>query len=140
VIIASSGLADSTYTDPDEGGLPVSLDSRVLITSPTLDAAAYPASGQEFLAAYSRQFGRPQPPAIFGYESMSLLLSAIRDATDHGRRAAERSKVVKAIFATRRRRSVLGTYSIDSGGDTTLRRYGVYEVVDGELSFLRQSG
>jgi hypothetical protein len=30
---------------------------------------------------------------------------------------------------------VLGTYSIDSSGDTTLRRYGAYRVVDGQLRF-----
>jgi branched-chain amino acid transport system substrate-binding protein len=42
---------------------------------------------------------------------------------------------VAAIFATRNRHSVLGTYSIEHGGDTTLRRYGVYRVLGGKLSF-----
>jgi len=40
-----------------------------------------------------------------------------------------------ALFATRDRRSVLGTYSIDPNGDTTLRRYGVYGIVAGRLTF-----
>jgi hypothetical protein len=30
---------------------------------------------------------------------------------------------------------VLGTYSIDRVGDTTLRRYGVYGIVAGHLTF-----
>jgi hypothetical protein len=30
---------------------------------------------------------------------------------------------------------VLGTYSIDRNGDTTLRRYGVYTIVAGRLTF-----
>jgi branched-chain amino acid transport system substrate-binding protein len=58
-------------------------------------------------------------------------------ATDHGRRVAERSRVLRAIFATRDRRSALDTYSMDRTGDTTLRRYGAYRVVRGRLVFLR---
>jgi branched-chain amino acid transport system substrate-binding protein len=139
-IIVSAPLAESTYTDPADGGIPFSIDSRVLITSPTLGPAAYPPSAQAFLAEYSRRFGPPEPQAIFGYEAMSLLLSAIRTATDHGRRTAQRSRVVHELLATRDRRSVIGTYSINREGDTTLRRYGVYQVLDGQLSFVRQSG
>jgi branched-chain amino acid transport system substrate-binding protein len=66
---------------------------------------------------------------------MSLLLDAIDRATDHGTKPALRSQVRAAIFATRDRRSVLGTYSIDADGDTTLGRYGVYGIVDGRLTF-----
>ena len=43
--------------------------------------------------------------------------------------------VLVAIFATRDRRSVLGQYSIDSGGDTTLDRYGADHVSQGRLVF-----
>jgi branched-chain amino acid transport system substrate-binding protein len=32
---------------------------------------------------------------------------------------------------------VLGTYSIDRDGDTTLRSFGAYGVSDGRLQFLR---
>jgi len=41
------------------------------------------------------------------------------------------------IFATRDRNSVLGTYSIDLSGDTTLRWYGAYRVVGGRLRLWR---
>jgi branched-chain amino acid transport system substrate-binding protein len=139
-IFVSNGLADSAYTRPVLGGIPRSLDARVIIASATLDPSAYPASGQAFLAAYSRRFGPPEPPAIFGYEAMSLMLNAIGRATDQGRKPAERSKVVAAIVSTRDRQSVLGTYSIDSGGATTIRRYGIYRLAAGRLSFFRASG
>jgi branched-chain amino acid transport system substrate-binding protein len=139
-IFASNGLADSSYTDPSRGGIPLSLDPRVLITSATLGAASYPASGQAFLAAYSRRFGAPEPPAIFGYEAMSLMLSAVVRATDGGDAPAERSKVRSALLATRRRRSVLGSYGVDASGDTTIRRYGVYRVAAGALTFIQASG
>jgi branched-chain amino acid transport system substrate-binding protein len=136
-IIAASGLADSAYTDPAAGGVPAPLAPRVLITSPALGAGEYPASGQAFLAAYARRFGPPEPPAIFGYETMRLMLSAISEATDRGRKTAVRSKVIKAIFAVRRRHGVIGTYGIDSGGDTTLRRYGIWRIAGGQLAFVR---
>jgi branched-chain amino acid transport system substrate-binding protein len=139
-IFATNGLADSAYTNPDAGGIPTSLDGRVLLTSATLAASLYPASGQAFLARYTRAYGAPEPQAIDGYAAMALMLHAIGRATSGGRRAAYRSKVVAAILATRRIRSVLGTYRIDSSGDTTIDRYGVYRIIAGRLSFMEASG
>lgn len=134
-IFAGAGVAETPYVDPSQGGVPLALDSRLLITSPALDAAAYPRAGREFLATYSRVYGTPEPDAILGYESMRLMLSAIRRATDGGRKPARRSAVLRAIFHTHDRHSVLGTYSIESDGDTTLKVYGVWRVVDGSLRF-----
>ena len=42
---------------------------------------------------------------------------------------------MKALFETKDRASVLGTYSIDENGDTTLTDYGVYSIKDDELAF-----
>lgn len=134
-IFATAGVADSAYIDPARGGIPASLDQRLLVTAATPDPTSDPAAMREFLASYGRRFGPGQPSAIFGYEAMSLMLSAIARATDHGTRTARRSSVRAAIFSTRDRHSVLGTYSIDRNGDTTIRRYGVYRVVDGQLVF-----
>jgi branched-chain amino acid transport system substrate-binding protein len=134
-IFGSAGLAESTYTDQSQGGIPASIDSRVVLTAPTLAANQYPPSARAFAAAYQRRFGASEPDSIFGYESMSLLLTAIGRATDRGTEPARRSAVRAALFATHDRRSVLGTYSIDRDGDTTLRRYGVYGIVGGRLTF-----
>jgi len=38
---------------------------------------------------------------------------------------------VKELFATKNRKSVLGTYSIDANGDTSLTDYGLYVVKNG---------
>jgi branched-chain amino acid transport system substrate-binding protein len=43
--------------------------------------------------------------------------------------------VLKAIFETKDRSSVLGTYSIDENGDTSLTDYGIYSIEGGELTF-----
>ncbi|MGZ4237376.1 MAG: branched-chain amino acid ABC transporter substrate-binding protein [Solirubrobacteraceae bacterium] len=134
-LFGTGGLAESTFANPEQGGIPRSLDSRVLITAAALGPAASPPSGQAFYDRYRLRYGEPEPYAIFGYEAMSLMLSAIARATDDGTEPAQRSKVRAAIFATRGRRSVLGTYSIKPDGDTTLRRYGVYHIVGGRLRF-----
>jgi branched-chain amino acid transport system substrate-binding protein len=134
-LFGSAGLAETTYADPGQGGLPLWVDPRVMITAPTLGPAEYPAAARAFAAAYERRFGQVEPDSIFGYEGMSLLLSAIERATNRGTRPAVRSEVRAALFATRDRHSVLGTYSIDRTGDTTQRRYGVYIIVAGRLTF-----
>ncbi|HET6869120.1 MAG TPA: branched-chain amino acid ABC transporter substrate-binding protein [Solirubrobacteraceae bacterium] len=134
-IFGSAGLAESTYTDHAQGGIPASIDSRVVLTAPNLAASQYPPSARAFVAAYQRRYGAIEPDSIFGYEAMSLLLSAIGRATDRGTEPAMRSAVRAALFATHDRRSVLGTYSINRDGDTTLHRYGVYGIVDGRLTF-----
>jgi branched-chain amino acid transport system substrate-binding protein len=132
-IFGTAGMAQSTFAH----GIPVALASRLLITSPALGASAYPPSARELEAAYVRRFGTREPDAILGYEATNLALSAIASATDHGRRQAKRSSVLKAIFATRGRDSVLGTYSISLDGDTTLKTYGVWRVRGGRLEFLK---
>jgi branched-chain amino acid transport system substrate-binding protein len=43
--------------------------------------------------------------------------------------------MIDALFATKGRESVLGTYDIDENGDTTLTDYGVYSIKDGSLQF-----
>jgi branched-chain amino acid transport system substrate-binding protein len=136
-IFGTAGLAESTYTDPELGGIPRALDPRVLLTVATLGPSASPPAGRAFYANYKERFGDPEPSAIFGYEAMSLMLSAIARGTDDGTKPAMRSQVRSAIFATRDRRSAVGTYSIQHDGDTTLRRYGIYRVVDGQLQFWR---
>jgi branched-chain amino acid transport system substrate-binding protein len=135
-IFGSAGLAESTYADPLRGGIPMSLDPRVVLTSPALGMGELPSSARAFEAAYERRYGPPEPDAIFGYDAMSLMLDAIGRATGGGTEPAVRSQVRAAIFATRDRHSVLGTYGIDSNGDTTLRRYGVWGIVQGQLTFL----
>jgi hypothetical protein len=58
------------------------------------------------------------PPRRYGEEAMSLLLDSIRRAGPD----PSRGSVLDEVLATANRRSPLGRYSIDSYGDTTLRR------------------
>jgi branched-chain amino acid transport system substrate-binding protein len=101
---------------------------RLRLTSPFLDPALLPPRGRRFVRAYRSRYGRPDPAAAYGYESMSLLLDAIRRAGDHG---DQRGAVIDEILSTQNRDSVLGTYSIDGNGDTTLGAVSGYRVSDG---------
>ena len=134
-IFGTAGLAESTYANPARGGIPLSVDPRVVLTSPALALNEYPPSARSFDAAYTHRFGPPEPDAIFGYEAMNLMLDGVARATDNGTEPALRSRVRRAIFSTDDRRSVIGTYSINGNGDTSLRHYGVYGISGGQLTF-----
>ncbi len=136
-IFGPDGVEVDTYFDPTKGGIPVSLDPRVFMTVATLPPSEYPPSGQAFFKDYQAKYGTPQAYAVYGYESMALMLDAIKRATNNGTATASRSKVVAAILATKDRPSVLGTYSIDANGDTTLKSYGSYKIVNGKDAFLK---
>jgi branched-chain amino acid transport system substrate-binding protein len=113
-------------------GIPAALDARFKCSVATLDPSAYPPAGKEFFQTYTQKYGesKPDPYAIYGYEAMGLALDAIKRSG-----TGERADVLKALFATRDRDSVLGQYSIDQNGDTTLTDYGVYAVKNGQLAF-----
>jgi branched-chain amino acid transport system substrate-binding protein len=82
---------------------------------------------QPFVAAYHHQ---PAPQAIFGYEAMSALLSVLTKA---GTSANDRQTVVHDFFAIRNRNSVLGSYSINANGDTSIAPFVFSRIVRGKL-------
>jgi branched-chain amino acid transport system substrate-binding protein len=126
------GVAETGFTDPEEGGIPADVAAKVKLSVATLSPDEYPPEGREFFAQFEEQYGEPNPNpySIYGYEAMRLALDAIeRSGT------GEKADIVAALFETQDRASVLGTYSIDENGDTTLTDYGVYGVRDGELVF-----
>jgi branched-chain amino acid transport system substrate-binding protein len=96
---------------------------------PVLSLRSYP-GGDRFLVAYKAKYGDgdPNPYAIYGYEAMKLGLDTIAGLGPAGN---DKLAVLKALFAIRRRDSVLGTYGFDRNGDTTLRSYGLYRVGSG---------
>jgi branched-chain amino acid transport system substrate-binding protein len=104
----------------------------VKVSVATLNPDSYPPEGQEFFKAFSEKYGEenPDPYAIYGYEAMRLALDAIERSS-----TGEKADIIKALFETKDRASVLGTYSIDENGDTTLTDYGIYTVADANLVF-----
>jgi branched-chain amino acid transport system substrate-binding protein len=126
------GVAEAGFFDPKEGGIPANVASRVKVTVATLSPDQYPPEGQEFFDSFRSKYDEPNPNpyAIYGYEAMRLALDAIARS-----QTGDKADIVKALFDTKDRESVLGTYSIDENGDTTLTDYGVYTINGGELQF-----
>jgi branched-chain amino acid transport system substrate-binding protein len=126
------GVAESGFSDPKKGGIPADVAAKVKVTVATLSPDEYPPEGQDFFKQFADKYSEPHPDpyAIYGYEAMRLALDAIeRSGT------GSKEDIIKALFDTKDRQSVLGTYSIDENGDTTLTDYGVYTVKDGTLTF-----
>lgn len=99
-----------------------------LATSAALDPTQLPPAGREFVRGFRAEYGRvPGRYAAYGYEAMALTCDSMDRASD----PLDRSAVVEAFFATTDRRSILGTYSIDELGETTLDRMTGYRLERG---------
>jgi branched-chain amino acid transport system substrate-binding protein len=92
----------------------------------------YTAAGQTFLKAYEAKYGHlTEPYAIYGYESMNVLLKAIEDVCAKGGDPSDRKQVLAAVMATKDFDGVLGKWSFDANGDTNLADMTIYQVQGG---------
>jgi branched-chain amino acid transport system substrate-binding protein len=126
------GTCESGFTNPGKKGIPASIGARFKCTVATLDLNSYP-GGRDFLAAYKAKYGdaHPDPYAIYGYEAGKLVLDTIKAAN-----STSRDAFLTQLFKTKDRDSVLGKYSIDKNGDTSLTDYGLYKVgSDGDPTY-----
>ena len=136
-LYGGDGICEGAAVNPSEGGMPPDVASKYRCTAPFVPAEEQPeAAGREFFADFESEYAEknPEPYAIYGYESMALILDAIERA---GSRGNDRQAVIEAALNTKNRRSVLGEYSIDDNGDTTLTTEALFGVENGELSFVR---
>jgi ABC-type branched-chain amino acid transport systems, periplasmic component len=130
------GTCESGFTNPAKKGIPAALGKQFECTVATQELSAYP-GGKSFLAAYKAKYGdaHPDPYAIYGFEAMKLGLDTIAKL---GAKGNDKAAVLAALFATKNRASVLGTYSFDASGDTTLTDYGLFKVgSDGNPAFAK---
>jgi ABC-type branched-subunit amino acid transport system substrate-binding protein len=92
-----------------------------------LSAEIYPTHlpDRNFTIRFGKRFHRaPGPSAAYGYESMALILQAIREAGTDA--SSFRDDVRNAVIGAHRDGTVLGSYSITSEGDSTecmIQRY-----------------
>ena len=128
------GVAESGFSDPKEGGIPADVQAKTKVTVATLSPDEYPPEGKEFFSDFEAKYNEPSPDpyAIYGYEAMSLILDTCKEL---GSDCSDKQAMIDALFQTKARKSVLGTYDIDENGDTTITDYGVYTIKGGELEF-----
>ncbi len=90
-----------------------------------------PPKGQDFLKRYKAKYGNPQTYTIYGYEAMSAALTAIKAAGVKDRKA-----ILAAVAGIKDFDGVLGKWSFDKNGDTTLTDFTVSQVKDGKWTQL----
>jgi branched-chain amino acid transport system substrate-binding protein len=133
VLLGSSSLVSGAFTSALGGA-----ETSTYLTTPALPASSYPPAAARVLAEYRRHFGGEGGAyALYGYEAMSVVLATIRRA---GAKGNNRLAVIAGFLATRDRASVLGSYSMQPDGETTLARYGVDRVSGGRAVFYRAAG
>jgi branched-chain amino acid transport system substrate-binding protein len=135
-VFGGDGVCTDSFTSATKGGIPASLYPLTQCTVATQDLAAYP-GGKTFLAAYKAKYGvsDPDPYAIYGYAVMKLALDTIKGL---GAQGDSKTAVLRALFSSTPRHSVLGSFGFTANGDTTLKSYGLYKVgSNGEPVFFK---
>ncbi len=128
LLLGSSSMAGVPFTSQIGAAA-----ANTYLTTPVLASSLYPPAAQSVLSAYRKTFGAEGGPyALYGYEAMTLVLDAIRDS---GARGNDRQTVIDRVFATKNRNAVIGRYSIEADGETTLSSYGVDRVSGGRAVF-----
>jgi branched-chain amino acid transport system substrate-binding protein len=104
----------------------------IYVTFGGLPESELSAEGQEFVETYESKYDDAiQPYTAYAYEAANVMLDAIERAGKDGE--VERDEVVQEIFATEDYEGVLGTWSFDDEGDTTLTELSVQKVENGKF-------
>jgi branched-chain amino acid transport system substrate-binding protein len=110
-LFAPSALADATFA----AALSPAAQHDLYVSSPGFMTSDLPAGAQQFISSFTAaEHHAPAPEAIFGYQAMAAVLTALHKA---GGSANNRGTVVKDFLGIRNQTSVIGTYSIKSDGD-----------------------
>lgn len=96
--------------------------------------------GQAFVEAYNEAYPDGPPIAAYtayAYEAANVMLDAIERASEESGGEVDRAAVLEQIFATQDYEGVLGTWSFDEDGDTTLTELSVQRVENGDFALDR---
>ena len=94
--------------------------------------------GQQFVQKFEQKYDEPiQPYTAYAYEAANVMLDAIERAADEAGGVPERQAVIEEVFATEDFEGVLGTWSFDDEGDTSLTELSVQTVEGGEFTLDR---
>ena len=106
----------------------------VLCTLGSLPSEQMNESGQAWYRAYRERYGtEPEAFAIYGYEAAKVALAGISRAG-----VKDRAAIRNAVMSTRDYPGLLGTWSFDANGDTSLSAMSGFEVKGAEFVFSRR--
>jgi branched-chain amino acid transport system substrate-binding protein len=97
----------------------------------------YTGKSKDWLTRYLAKFPgtTADPYAIYGYEAASVAIDAIKRA---GEKADDRAAVRDAVFATKDFDGVLGRWSFDANGDTSITIMSGAQVKSGKFEFVKE--
>ena len=105
------------------------LDGRAYVTFGGLPPSELKGKGREFYEAYKKKFNaEPEAYAVYGYEAGKVALEGIRRAA-----RKDRAAISAAVLGIQDFDGVLGRWSFDANGDTSLKLMVVEEIKDGRF-------
>ena len=106
----------------------------VLCTLGSLPATQMNEAGKAWYQAYRKRYkAEPEAFAIYGYEAAKVVLAGMATA-----RSGDRDAVRNAVMGTRDYPGLLGTWSFDAYGDTSLSAMSGFEIKNGEFMFAQR--
>lgn len=112
------------------------VEGRALITFGGVPPRELTGRGKEFYDNYKKKFNaEPEAYAAYGYESARVVLEAIKRA---GKK--DRAAILAAVAQTKDFDGLLGKWSFDANGDTSLKIMSGNTVKNGEFQFVKILG
>lgn len=109
------------------------LNELTYLTFAGLPPSKLTGRGREFYENFKRIYGtEPEAYAAYSYESARIVLEAIRRA-----KSVSRSEILSEIARTKNFESVLGTFSLDENGDSSLRTMSGNTIKGGKFEFVK---
>ncbi|HTS19619.1 MAG TPA: branched-chain amino acid ABC transporter substrate-binding protein [Verrucomicrobiae bacterium] len=106
------------------------LDDRTYVTFGGLPPEQLKGRGREFYDNYKKKYNaEPEAYAVYGYEAARVVLDGIKRA---GKK--DRAAITNAIAGLKDFDGVLGKWSFDQNGDTSLKVMAVEEIKDGKFT------
>lgn len=112
------------------------LEGSTYVTFGGVPPSELQGKGKVFVANYEKKFGiAPEAYAAYGYEAANIVLAAIHRA---GKK--DRAAILAEVAKTRDYSGVLGTWSFDENGDTSLKTMSGNAIENGEFKFVKLLG
>ena len=102
------------------------------ITQPGVPVDQLKGAGKEFVDGFTEAVGKaPNPYTAYAAQAAQVLLAAIEKG------GTDRAAVSSALFETDVTDGIIGSFQIDENGDTTLGLVSVYQVKNGEETYVK---
>ena len=111
----------------DSAGVDTLDTLKCFVTIGGVEPTELKGAGADFVKRYQQKHGKePEPYAVYGYEAAAVVLEALQEVGKKDREA-----VRKAVVSTKDYTSLLGKWSFDADGDTTLQQVTISTIENG---------